>query len=164
MPIYEYRCESCTHLFDSFVQSIGAATTQAAPDCPACSDGPATRVISRVAFIRPGTAGVGRAAYPTSWEQTGRGNAETIRYWQRRVERERSEEARDPELAGVRGEAAADRWRQAHPGPAAAGSATSDSDAGRAADWRQIPYINPGAGHAHAAPATVRAHAHPATS
>lgn len=139
MPIYECRCEACGHLFEHFSRGMTAAGDQTAPPCPECSGGPATRVISAVAFIKQGTPGIGRAAYPTSWEQLGGGDPDTIRHWQRRVERDQKEEARHPELVKLREEAASVRWRQVHPEP--------DGSAGQTPDWRQIPFIKPEAAH-----------------
>lgn len=33
MPIYEYRCERCGHVFDKFVRSMSAAVEIECPQC-----------------------------------------------------------------------------------------------------------------------------------
>lgn len=160
MPIYEYRCGVCAHRFEQFYSSMAVGAEHATLSCSECASGTATRVISSVAFIRPGTAGIGRSGYPTSWEQTNGGDSRTIRYWQRRVEREQAEEARHPELVGLREQAAAGRWQQEHPPTPrreTAQSPSSSSAAAPAPDWRHVPFIKPGA----APPGALHAHPHP---
>lgn len=45
MPIYEYRCPACGHLFERLVR-IGVA---APPPCPACGAAEARRLVSAIA-------------------------------------------------------------------------------------------------------------------
>lgn len=155
MPIYEYGCRTCSHTFEQFFQRSSTADAQTAPPCPMCTGAATERRISQVAFLKPGTAGVGRAAYPTSWEEVRGGDPETVRYWQRRVENDRKEEARDPELVGLRERAALQAWNQEHP-PAGsttpgspASSAGGDAHEARPQGAQGVPFITPGAGHAH---------------
>ena len=54
MPIYEYRCGTCSHLFSHFLRSIKQAEEEPAPPCPHCGAVDVHRVISRVAVIGPG--------------------------------------------------------------------------------------------------------------
>lgn len=111
MPLYEYECAECGARFERLL-SISASVT---PGCGGCGSRAVRRLVSRPALLRHVDVGVGRAAYPISWEQTGGGDRETVLHWQRRVEHERRQEAANPELVGLRASAADARWRQAHP-------------------------------------------------
>ncbi|MCI0513500.1 zinc ribbon domain-containing protein [candidate division KSB1 bacterium] len=57
MPIYEYRCVQCGHIFEKF-QSIGADNSEL--ECPECGTPRPTRVFS--AFASHGLAGKGEAS------------------------------------------------------------------------------------------------------
>jgi putative FmdB family regulatory protein len=48
MPIYEYRCGQCGHLF-SLIRSMSLSGEAAV--CPQCSDPGARRLISRVSAV-----------------------------------------------------------------------------------------------------------------
>lgn len=111
MPIYEYECADCTTRFERLVP-VSASTTSRC-DCGSLS---VRRLVSRPGVVRRLDVGLGRAAYPTSWEETGGGDRETVLHWQRRVEQERTQEATSPELVALRAVAADKRWQQAHPG------------------------------------------------
>lgn len=78
--------------------------------CPSCSNTQVVRLISQVALLTGGNVGIGRAAYPTAWDQTGGGDSEVIKYWQSRVEREQKEEIKHPELSGIRHGIAESKW------------------------------------------------------
>lgn len=54
MPLYEYRCAGCGHEFEALVRA-GDADREG---CPACGDGPARRLVSVVAAVRPDTGAV----------------------------------------------------------------------------------------------------------
>ena len=110
MPIYEYHCSSCETFFEQIQKGMTSSDEQAGPPCAQCGSAATRRVVSRVAVLKPASPGVGRAAYPTSWEQTNGGDPETISYWQRRVERERSQESRDSGLTQERSIAAERQW------------------------------------------------------
>lgn len=110
MPIYEYECAGCGIRFERLAPIWASAT----PSCD-CGSHAVRRLVSRPALLRQTDVGFGRAAYPTSWEQTEGGDRETVLHWQRRVERERKQEAANPELVALRAAAADHRWQQAHP-------------------------------------------------
>ena len=50
MPIYEYRCDACRKRTSVFTRSIGAP---AQATCEHCGSGETSRLISRVAVLRP---------------------------------------------------------------------------------------------------------------
>jgi putative FmdB family regulatory protein len=52
VPLYEYRCAGCGHEFEALV---GVPDADRA-GCPVCGEGPARRLFSVVAAVRPGTA------------------------------------------------------------------------------------------------------------
>lgn len=50
MPIYEYRCGSCAHVFEKLMR-LGAE----APDCPECAHTEVQKLVSASGFILKGT-------------------------------------------------------------------------------------------------------------
>lgn len=50
MPIYEYRCPACEHVFEKLVK-ISAAP----PACPECSHDPVDKLVSSSGFILKGS-------------------------------------------------------------------------------------------------------------
>jgi hypothetical protein len=66
--------------------------------CPACGNGETQRLISSFAVGGRVNPGPGRAAWPTSWNDTNGGDPETLRYWRKRIEREARLEEKYPEL------------------------------------------------------------------
>jgi putative FmdB family regulatory protein len=52
MPIYEYRCASCEHIFDELVANAQAP----APACPKCGAGKSEKLMSAVGGILSGSA------------------------------------------------------------------------------------------------------------
>ncbi len=54
MPMYEFKCESCTHVFDVLAKMGQAPTT---PDCPACDGGVGARVFGAGVAIHTGSGG-----------------------------------------------------------------------------------------------------------
>lgn len=112
MPIYEYECSQCHERFQRLVR----LTVAEIGDCAACGSSAVRRLVSPPALLRGVDPGIGRASYPTSWEQTGGGDGEIVLNWQRRVERERKQEAADPELVALRAAAAENRWSQLQKG------------------------------------------------
>lgn len=50
MPIYEYVCPQCGHLFEEWTRGHDAAEEQACPQCGA----PASRVMSQTSFVLKG--------------------------------------------------------------------------------------------------------------
>lgn len=108
MPIYEYRCLDCgevfSHLFLTSMQTNGQQI------CSTCGSGQTQRLMSSFAIGGRADPGPGRAAWPTSWNDTNGGDAETLRYWRKRIEHEarleeKYPELRDPSLRTGKGEA-----------------------------------------------------------
>ncbi|NEE03667.1 zinc ribbon domain-containing protein [Phytoactinopolyspora halotolerans] len=96
MPIYDYACVG-GHRFEMLVRSAGSAD----PACPECGD--ATR--RRPSAVRlAGTAdpGPSRDDAPKSWQATGNGDRETLKYWHRQMSQRERLEQKYPELAGDR--------------------------------------------------------------
>ncbi|MDR1125356.1 MAG: zinc ribbon domain-containing protein [Deltaproteobacteria bacterium] len=50
MPIYEYSCEKCRHVFEEWVRQIDDNVEQTCPDCGA----PARRILSNTSFVLKG--------------------------------------------------------------------------------------------------------------
>ena len=126
MPIYEYRCEDCVMVFERLVQGFPDATV-APQSCPQCAGSQTRRLISGIALLTGGAVGSGRAAYPTSWQDTGGAHPDALKYWRTRVEREQREEAKHPELAGLRQATAERRWAATQPPAATTAVPTAES-------------------------------------
>ncbi|MCY4618434.1 MAG: hypothetical protein OXD50_07770 [Chloroflexi bacterium] len=54
MPMYEYKCPTCTYVFD-ILAKMGQAPES--PDCPACDDGVGDRVFGAGVAIHTGSGG-----------------------------------------------------------------------------------------------------------
>jgi putative FmdB family regulatory protein len=102
VPSYDYRCSNCGCTFDVYAASMTSSTAEPAPTCPRCASRDSRRVVSRVAILKGSSPGMGASAYPTSWAATNHGDPDSINYWRRRVEKEKSQEARDPGLSHER--------------------------------------------------------------
>ena len=50
MPIYEYECSKCHHIFEEWVKTSEASDTCACPECGALAD----HIISNTAFVLKG--------------------------------------------------------------------------------------------------------------
>src|SRR2546422_11406236 len=96
MPIYEYRCQQCGVVFSLLFQHSADANGQQL--CTACGSGQTQRLLSTFAIGGRVNPGPGRAAWPTSWDDTNGGDPETLRYWRHRIEREAKLEEKYPEL------------------------------------------------------------------
>lgn len=96
MPIYEYRCLTCDAVFSRLFRRYADAATNEL--CPECGGDQTRRLMSTFAVRGRADPGPGRAAWPTSWEDTGGGDPETLRYWRRRIERDARLEEKYPEL------------------------------------------------------------------
>lgn len=107
MPIYEYRCAPCQMSIDVWnpISDRDAPTS-----CPGCGRF-LTRALSGVALGKQARVGLGRAAYPQTWQDVDGGHPEALAYWRRRVNREQEEEARHPELRSLRRQNALDLRR-----------------------------------------------------
>ncbi len=96
MPIYEYRCLECGEVFSHlFLQPTGAVGQA---QCSACGSEQTQRLISSFAIGGRADPGPGRAAWPTTWNDTNGADPETLRYWRHRIEREARLEEKYPEL------------------------------------------------------------------
>ncbi len=51
MPIYEYRCQDCGHVFSKLWRTLSAAQEAAPPPCPQCGSENTTRIVSNVAVL-----------------------------------------------------------------------------------------------------------------
>jgi len=54
MPIYEYRCRACQHLFETLVRPSNTAPAEA-PSCPYCQSQDLERLLSMFAVNSEGT-------------------------------------------------------------------------------------------------------------
>ena len=67
MPLYEYRCESCEHLFET-IQKFSDPHVSV---CPKCGGGPVVKLISSPAFTFKGTG-----FYITDYARKDQGRAD----------------------------------------------------------------------------------------
>ncbi len=51
MPIYEYQCQTCGHVFSKLWRSMRAAAESTPPPCPRCGSENTHRIISQVAVL-----------------------------------------------------------------------------------------------------------------
>ena len=124
MPIYEYRCLDCGEVFSQLVLTSTNASGQRpypAPPCQICGSEQTRRLMSSFSVGGRVDPGPGRAAWPTSWDDTNGGDPETLRYWRKRIEREakleeRYPELRDPSLKSGKGEATSTVTEHSHEG------------------------------------------------
>jgi putative FmdB family regulatory protein len=115
MPIYEYRCLECGEAFSRLLQASQANQGS----CTRCGSEQTKRLYSSFAVGGKAKPGPGRAAWPTSWNDTNGGDPETLSYWRHRIEREarleeKYPELRDPSLLKGSGEAAHDAGQHSH--------------------------------------------------
>ena len=96
MPIYEYHCLDCGEAFSRLFLSSKSTTDQ--EECTQCGSEHTKRLVSSFAVGGRADPGPGRAAWPTSWNDTNGGDAETLSYWRHRIEREARLEEKYPEL------------------------------------------------------------------
>ncbi len=96
MPIYEYRCLDCGEVFSQLM--LRSVDTNGQQFCSACGSGETRRLMSSFAVGNRADPGPGRAAWPTSWNDTNGGDPDTLRYWRKRIEREARLEEKYPEL------------------------------------------------------------------
>jgi len=96
MPIYEYRCLECGEVFSLYLFSFTGAGEQEV--CSACGSEQIQRLVSSFAIGGRADPGPGRAAWPTTWNDTNAADPETLRYWRHRIEREARLEEKYPEL------------------------------------------------------------------
>jgi putative FmdB family regulatory protein len=97
MPIYEYRCLDCGEIFSHLALTSTTDANGQRP-CSACGSAQTRRLMSSFAVGGRADPGPGRAAWPTSWDDTRGGDPETLRYWRKRIEREARLEEKYPEL------------------------------------------------------------------
>ena len=51
MPIYEYQCQDCGHVFSKLWRTLAAAAEATPPSCPQCGSPRTERIISQVAVL-----------------------------------------------------------------------------------------------------------------
>ena len=61
MPIYEYRCKSCNHVFEH----IHFTTSDPVPPCPECNGNEVEKIISAGTVKPEGFAGSPTYSFPT---------------------------------------------------------------------------------------------------
>lgn len=94
MILYDLLCAE-GHRFEAGLTSMLAEN----PPCPACQ-APTQRRPAAVRLHGRADAGPSQAERPRSWEQTNEGDPETVRGWQKAIEKREKLEAKYPELAG----------------------------------------------------------------
>jgi putative FmdB family regulatory protein len=96
MPMYEYRCLECGEVFTHLFMTSSGLNGQL--PCSACGSSETRRLMSTFAVGGRVDPGPGRAAWPTSWDDTNGGDPETLSYWRKRIEKEARLEEKYPEL------------------------------------------------------------------
>ena len=80
MPIYEYRCGDCRRRVSLFVRGFVDPPSKA---CPQCGSADLSRLVSRVAVLRPQESQLEALSDPTAWdglsEDDPRGMADMMR-------------------------------------------------------------------------------------
>lgn len=51
MPVYEYRCQRCGHIFSHRFRTLRAAAEEGTPPCPACGARQVRRLLSAPAVV-----------------------------------------------------------------------------------------------------------------
>ena len=51
MPVYEYRCQTCGHIFSRRFHTLRAAEEEGVPPCPACGAPQVRRLLSAPAVV-----------------------------------------------------------------------------------------------------------------
>jgi len=51
MPIYEYQCHDCGHVFAKLWRTLSAAQEATPPPCPQCGSEHTARIVSNVAVL-----------------------------------------------------------------------------------------------------------------
>lgn len=96
MILYDFACTD-GHEFEALVTSA----SEDAPPCPVCR-APSKRRLARLNIGGRADAGPSRDQMPRSWQQTNRGDRETVRHWHELAAKREKLEAKHPELAGDR--------------------------------------------------------------
>lgn len=92
--LYDFRCVE-GHVFEASLSSMFADD----PVCPVCSSA-ATRKPPRIGLSGRVDPGPSKEDRPRSWQQVNGGDPETVRAWQRSIEKREKLEERYTELAG----------------------------------------------------------------
>lgn len=66
MPIYEFECKACGHVFEK-IQSFSAANPE---QCPQCGAGPVEKLISKSGWVLKGS-GFYSNEYPSASRKAG---------------------------------------------------------------------------------------------
>lgn len=94
MILYDFRCDY-GHDFEAGLTSMFSDD----PACPACSS-PAKRRPPRVGLSGRVDPGPSKEDRPRSWQQVNGGDPDTVRAWQRSIEKREKLEEQYTELAG----------------------------------------------------------------
>ncbi|WP_152343384.1 zinc ribbon domain-containing protein [[Arthrobacter] sp. ATCC 21022] len=94
MILYDFRCVE-GHVFEASLSSMFADD----PVCPVCSSA-AKRKPPRIGLSGRVDPGPSKEDRPRSWQQVNGGDPETVRAWQRSIEKREKLEERYTELAG----------------------------------------------------------------
>lgn len=142
MPVHEYRCRPCGARFERLYRKISDVPVTSDLSCPRCG-GQVRRMVGTASLGGHVDVGVGRAAWPGSWEGTQSGNPELLHDWRRRVERETRDEERNPEVATLRQANAVRRYEDVH-GPGSAQAAGTHAEGhGHEHAWTAVPFVAP---------------------
>lgn len=142
MPIHEYTCRVCTARFERLYRKPADVPPAGDLSCPRCG-GQVRRLVGGISLGGRVDVGVGRAGWPHSWADTQAGDAELIRHWRRQMERETSEEQRNPELVPLRHENAVQRYEQQHGTGSAQPAGSSKAVPTHSHAWTAVPFVAP---------------------
>lgn len=142
MPLHEYACPACVIRFERLYRTFSEVPSARDVACPRC-EGPVRRLVSTASLAGHADVGVGRAAWPRSWEDTKGGDPEVLRGWRQRIERETRDEDRSPELVHLR-EANAVRAHEEQHGAGSAGAASRQrAPHTHGHSWTAVPFVAP---------------------
>ena len=92
MPIYEYRCLRCGHVFAQLVRTFSAVTT---PVCRRCGSGEVRKLISRVTVLKSEESRLDDLADPIKFADVDENDPRSVARWARRLGREMGEDLGD---------------------------------------------------------------------
>ena len=95
MPIYEYRCHACRKRTSVFTRTIGAP---AQATCEHCGSSETSRLMSRVAVLRPDSDGFD-SLDESSMADVDENDPRSMAKWVRKMSRQMGEPL-DPEMEG----------------------------------------------------------------
>lgn len=94
VPIYDYRCSSCSRPASLYYQTFSAASS-AVPSCPSCGSTELRRLVSRVALMKSEESRLDDISDPSSFGDLDENDPKSMARWARRMGQELGEDLGD---------------------------------------------------------------------